>query len=279
MNCKTEFFIYVLLFLLFGVVLRFFKAEGSFKAMSDGRYSRCWDLQAAFSHPTCWSVWLKTGRTTAMTQPSPVLKNELAGRLTLVTALVGLVIVIALTFWQLRPRTVGDAIGPIPLDFGDPTSPKQVVAFLSPTCPHCAQFELGVGKDFYARAEAGEFYYAVYPLMLEDDREAYTLAFFCAHEQDALPVFALLHYQNYYLGQNLGLTDLAERAEMDPAIFGRCLEAPATQREMQSSLRWMETLNVLGTPTFFVRNRSSDPYRRVRGNRDEGFWNSWLDSD
>lgn len=214
-----------------------------------------------------------------MTRTNPTPKRDLGKRLTLVTALVGIVIVAGLVAWQLRPRAVEEAIGPTPLAFGDPTSPKQVVAFLSPTCPHCARFELGAGKDFYARAEAGEFYYAIYPLMLEDDREAYALAFFCAHEQNALPVFALLHYQNLYLGQNLGLTELAERAEMDPATFGRCLGAPATQRKMQSSLRWMETLDVPGTPTFFVRNSSDDLYRRIRGNRDEDFWNSWLDAD
>ncbi len=212
-----------------------------------------------------------------MTNPTP--KRDLGKRLTLVTALVGLVIVAMLVAWQLRPRTVEEAVGPTPLGFGNPTSPKQVVAFLSPTCPHCARFELGAGKNFYARAEAGEFYYAVYPLMLEDDREAYTLAFFCAYKQDALPVFALLHYQNYYLGQNLGLAELAERAEMEPATFRRCLEAPATQRDMQASIRWMQTLDVPGTPTFFVRNSGSDLYRRVRGNRDEDFWNRWLQAN
>jgi hypothetical protein len=93
-----------------------------------------------------------------MTQPNPVSRSELGRRLTLVTALFGLMIVVTLTFWQLRPRMVDEAIGPAPLGFGDPASPKQVVAFLSPTCPHCAAFELNSGKDFYARAEAGEFY-------------------------------------------------------------------------------------------------------------------------
>lgn len=213
-----------------------------------------------------------------MTPPNPVLKNELAGRLTLVTALFGLMIVVALSFWQLRPRTVEDAVGPAPLGFGDPTSPKQVVAFLSPTCPHCARFELATGKDFYARAEAGEFYYAIYPLMLEDNRKEYTLAFFCAHKQGALPTFALLHYQNYYLGQNFGLSELAARAAMDAAAFIRCLDAPATTRAMQDSLRWKEALGVAGTPTYFVKNQGSS-YRRVRGDRGVDFWNRWLAAD
>lgn len=214
-----------------------------------------------------------------MTQPSPVLKNELAGRLTLVTALVGLVIVVALALWQLRPRFVEDAVGPAPLGFGDPASPKQVVAFLSPTCPHCAEFELKLGKDFYARAEAGEFYYAVYPLMLEDNREVYTLALFCAYKQGSLPIFALLHYQNYYLGPNHGLSELAERAKMDPAGFSRCLDAPATTQELQDAQRWKEALGVAGTPTFFIKDVDSDTYRRIRGNRSETFWNRWLAAD
>lgn len=214
-----------------------------------------------------------------MTPPNPVLKNELAGRLTLVTALFGLMIVVALSFWQLRPRLVEDAVGPAPLGFGDPTSPKQVVAFLSPTCPHCARFELAAGKDFYARAEAGEFYYAIYPLMLEDNREEYTLAFFCAHKQGALPTFALLHYQNYYLGQNFGLSELAERADMNAAAFSRCLDVPATTRAMQDSLRWKEALGVAGTPTYFVKNQDSSSYRRVRGDRGVDFWSRWLAAD
>lgn len=214
-----------------------------------------------------------------MTQPNPVSKSELGRRLTLVTALFGLMIVMTLTFWQLRPRIVDEAIGPAPLGFGDPTSPKQVVAFLSPTCPHCAEFELKSGKDFYARAEAGEFYYAVYPLMLEDNREAYTLAFFCAHKQGGLPIFALLHYQNYYLGEHHGLSELAERAKMDPAAFSQCLDAPATTQEMQDARRWKEALGVAGTPTFFIKDVDSDTYRRIRGDRSETFWNRWLAAD
>ena len=140
--------------------------------------------------------------------------KRLGRRLTLITAGVGVVIITLLAAWQLRPRTVDEAIGPAPLDFGDPQAAKHIVSFLSPTCPHCASFELGAGKDFYARAEAGEFYYAIYPLMLEDDREDYTRAFFCADRQAALPIFGLLHYQNYYLTQNRGLIELAEQAGM-----------------------------------------------------------------
>lgn len=215
----------------------------------------------------------------AMTPPNQVLKGDVAGRLTLITALVGVVIVVALTVWQLRPRLVEDPIGPTPLGFGDPASPKQVVAFLSPTCPHCADFELKSGKDFYARAEAGAFYYAVYPLMLEDNREDYTLAFFCAYKQGSLPIFSLLHYQDYYLGQNLGLSELARRADMDTVAFSRCLDEPATTQEMQEALRWQETLGVAATPTFFIKDADSTTYRRVQGNRGPDFWDRWLETD
>ncbi len=205
--------------------------------------------------------------------------KQLGRRLTLITALVGVGVIAALFGWQLRPRTVEEAIGPKPLGFGDPDATTQIVSFLSPTCPHCARFELGVGKDFYARAEAGEFYYAIYPLMLEDDREPYTLAFFCAYQQAALPVFSLLHYQNYYLNQNRGLIELAEQAGMAPKAFSTCLDAPKTQKAMAQARRWMDALKVPGTPTFFVRTRADEPYLRIRGERDEAFWNNLLNTD
>ena len=205
--------------------------------------------------------------------------KQLGRRLTLITALIGVMVIATLVAWQLRPRTVEKAIGPEPLGFGDPNSATQIVSFLSPTCPYCARFELGAGKDFYARAEAGEFYYAVYPLMLEDDRESYTLAFFCAYEQGALPVFSLLHYQNYYLNQNRGLNELAERAGMAPETFTTCLEAPQTRDAVAQALGWMTTLEVPGTPTFFVRKSVDEPYLRIRGERDETFWNSLLNTD
>ncbi len=205
--------------------------------------------------------------------------KQLGRRLTLITALIGVVVIAALVGWQLRPRTVEKAVGPEPLGFGDPNSATQIVSFLSPTCPHCARFELGAGKEFYARAEAGEFYYAVYPLMLEDDRELYTLAFFCAYQQAALPVFSLLHYQNYYLNQNLGLAELAEQTGMVSERFSACLSAPKTQKAMERSLRWMVTLEVPGTPTFFVRTGADEPYLRIRGDRDEAFWDNLLNTN
>lgn len=205
--------------------------------------------------------------------------KQLGRRLTLITALVGVGVIAVLFAWQLRPRTVAEAIGPAPLGFGDPNSETQIVSFLSPTCPHCARFELGAGKDFYARAEAGEFYYAIYPLMLEDDRDPYTLAFFCAYQQGALPVFSLLHYQNYYLNQNLGLNELAEQAGMAPKAFTTCLQAPETQNAMAQALSWMDTLKVPGTPTFFVKTVADKPYLRIRGERDEAFWNNLLTPD
>lgn len=210
---------------------------------------------------------------------TPTPKRELGKRLTLMTALVGSVVIAALLVWQLRPHTVDQAIGPEPLGFGDPNSAKQIVLFLSPTCPHCARFELGPGKDLYARAEAGEFYYAIYPLMLEDDRDAYTLAFFCAYQQGALPVFSLLHYQNYYLNQNRGLNELAEQAGMAPKAFTTCLQAPETQNAMAQTLRWMDTLKVPGTPTFFVKTLADEPYLRIQGDRDEAFWDNLLNSN
>lgn len=205
--------------------------------------------------------------------------EQLGRRLTLITTLLGLGLIAVLFVWQIRPQTVDEAIGPQPLGFGDPDSATQIVSFLSPTCPHCARFELGAGKEFYARAEAGEFYYAVYPLMLEDDRELYTLAFFCAYQQAALPVFSLLHYQNYYLNQNLGLTELAEQAGMVSERFSACLSAPETQKAMERSLRWMVTLEVPGTPTFFVRTGADEPYLRIRGDRDEAFWDNLLNTN
>lgn len=207
-----------------------------------------------------------------MTQTSA--SKQLGRRLTLVTALVGACVIVALFVWQLRPRTVEEAIGPEPLGFGDPDSATQIVSFLSPTCPLCARFELGVGKDFYDRAEAGEFYYAIYPLMLEDDRDIYTLAFFCAYQQAALPIFSLLHYENYYLNQNRGLAEIAEQAGMAPGAFSTCLDAPETQKAIDQALRWMDTLEVPGTPTFFVKKGADEPYRRIRGERDETFWNN-----
>lgn len=214
-----------------------------------------------------------------MTRQNPVLKADLSRRLTLITALIGILIVGILAVWQLRPRYVEDAIGPIPLGFGDPASPKKLVAFLSPTCPHCARFELQSGKDFYALAEAGEFYYAVYPLMLEEDREIYTLGFFCAYEQGNLPLYTLLHYRNLYLNTNLGLRELAQRADMDPAVFSRCLSAPATTRALEDALRWRTTLDVPATPTFFLKTSDRSDYRRVQGNQGQKFWERWLTSN
>lgn len=197
-------------------------------------------------------------------------------RLTLATTLVGLVMLALVAFWQTRPELVTNALGPTPLGFGQPASPLQIVAFLSPTCPQCAKFELTTGKDLYARAEAGEFYYAVYPLMLEDNREIYTLALFCAYDGGGLTLFLTLHYKNYYLHENRGLSDIAKAAGVDPKGFTQCLGAPQTVQRLKASLRWAKALGVAGTPTFFIKTEDSRRFRRIEGNRGPKFWQRLL---
>lgn len=205
-------------------------------------------------------------------RPTEASKRELGHRLTLVTALFGLLLIVPLAFSQLRPRVVADAVGPAPLAFGDPASPTRVVAFVSPTCSHCAAFELGPGKELYRRADRGELYYALYPLMLERGRERDTRAFFCAFEQNRLPAFAARHYNTYRFAWRPDPLELARRSGADPAAFGRCLDAPRTKRRAQAALEWMDELGVVATPTFFIKRSAADVYARVGGDRGEPFW-------
>lgn len=209
-------------------------------------------------------------------RPSPDARRKRGQRLTLATTLVGFVMLALVAFWQSRPEMLETVIGPTPLSFGDPKSPLQIIAFLSPTCPQCAKFELTTGKDLYARAEAGEFYYAVYPLMLEDNREIYTLALFCAYDGGGLPLFLTLHYKNYYLHENRGLSEIAKTAGVDPESFTQCLDAPQTAGRLKANLGWTKTLNVTGTPTFFVKTEDSSKFRRIEGNREPKFWDRLL---
>lgn len=209
-------------------------------------------------------------------RPTEVTKRELGHRLTLVTALFGILLIVPLAFSQLRPRVVADAVGPPPLAFGDPAADTRVVAFVSPTCSHCAAFELGPGKDLYRRAEAGGLYYAVYPLALERGREVDTRAFFCAFEQGKLPAFVARHYLTYRFPWRPDPLALARRSGADPAAFGRCLDAPRTKRRAAASLEWQGELGVVATPTFFIKRAEADAYARVRGNRGPTFWNRVL---
>lgn len=203
-------------------------------------------------------------------------RRERGRRLSLVTVIVGLIMLALLAFLQSRPKLVDQALEPEPLGFGNPSSPVQIVAFLSPTCPHCAKFELTVGKDLYVRAEAEGFYYAVYPLVLEEDREVYTQALFCAFDGGGLPHFLTLHYQNYYLQQGRGLRELARRAGMNPETFSRCLKAPKTEGRIQETLAWARHLGVEGTPAFFIKTDGQSKFEYIQGNRGEAFWNRVL---
>lgn len=205
-------------------------------------------------------------------RPAGETRRELGHRLTLVTALFGVLLIVPLVFAELRPRVVADAVGPAPLAFGDPASPTRVVAFVSPTCSHCAAFELGPGKGFYRRAEGGDFYYAVYPLALERGREGDARAFFCAFEQGELPAFAARHYLTYRFEWRPDLRELARRAGADPSAFGHCLNAPRTKRRAAAALGWKGELGVVATPTFFIKRPGADAYVRVRGNRGALFW-------
>ena len=206
-------------------------------------------------------------------------RRERGRRLTLVTVLVGLLMLALLAFVQSRPDLVAVAIEPAPLAFGDPTAPVQIVAFLSPTCPHCAKFELTVGKDLYRRAEAGELYYAVYPLVLEEDREIYTQALFCAYDGGGLPSFLTLHYENYYLQQGRGLREVARRAGIDSEAFNQCLTAPRTARRMKETLSLARRLGVEGMPAFFIKTGNRAEFERIQGNRGAAFWDRLLGDD
>jgi protein-disulfide isomerase len=197
-------------------------------------------------------------------------------KLTLITAGVGLLVIAALAVWQLRPVEVPDALGDPSILYGNADASHQLVAFVSPTCSYCARFELTTGHTLYGKKD---LLYAVYPIALDETAEAYIKGFFCAAEGGAFGSYAVLHYQNYFVTKNATLSELAERAGLEPEAFRRCAKAPRTTQRAKQAQAWAEALGVDRTPTFYLRGPGETSWREVRGTRGEEFWRRWLQGE
>lgn len=208
--------------------------------------------------------------------PSPPAERRRRGNvMSFMVLVVGLAIIALLAASRLEPTVVADALGEPLITFGSPDAPHQLVAFISPTCSHCARFELESGPELYQRAERGELFYTIYPLTLTEGTEEDTRAFFCAHEGGALPSYSVLHYQDYFIVKGSSLQQLAEQAGLDKEAFTTCVRAARTEREVQRSQAWADELGVQLTPTFYLKGPGETQWREVKGNRGEELL-TWL---
>lgn len=180
-------------------------------------------------------------------------------------AVVFLGVVAYVRFWPDSP--VANAVGPEGVVFGKQTAPVTVVAFLSPMCSHCQDFEAESAPVLYQAAAAGVVRYVVYPVKTGFASDQDMTEILCASEQNAFAPYLKLRFE-----QPVSAKALSSVAGLNPKRFSRCLGNRAVRTQAIQIAAWAKHLNVQATPTFYVQDAPASEFRKVEGDKGVDFW-------
>jgi protein-disulfide isomerase len=195
-----------------------------------------------------------------MSLPEPTPSSS-AKRLTLVTAIILLVAVIAAVLWfALRPDFT-----PAPVGYedqptlGQKSAPVKIILFENFMCEHCKAFEEEVfpqlERDYIATGKV-EVYY-VNLAWGSEQAELSALAGECAYRQDETAFWNFKSAMYEVQGSWQTLDDLlaVAGASYDVPALRQCIEEKRFASEVQRDLDLADTVGVQGTPSIVVGNQ------------------------
>jgi protein-disulfide isomerase len=160
----------------------------------------------------------------------------------------------------LSPAELAEVEG---IAVGDPTAPVTIMEFADFECPACGDFAAlfnPVVKERWVETGEARFVRYDFPLVqIHPNGFLAARAARCAGEQDRYWEYhdALYGRQSEWRRQD-GATrlfiDLAAQVGMDRAGFERCLRSDRWAEEVTENMQLGASMNVPGTPTFFVNN-------------------------
>ncbi|MEQ1505453.1 MAG: thioredoxin domain-containing protein [Myxococcota bacterium] len=161
--------------------------------------------------------------------------------------------------------------GPVVLEgdepiLGDPNAPYVVLEYACFGCPHCAQ-AFGHLKQLVTEMPEVQVRFRSFPLSAECNASAArggrpevcraAMAAQCANRQGKFWEFSDLVFANQQkLGDEL-LSAAANQVGLDFDAFSSCMSDPQILREVQEDAASGAAVNILGTPTMFLKGATS----------------------
>jgi protein-disulfide isomerase len=158
--------------------------------------------------------------------------------------------------------------------FGADGAPVVVVAFSDYQCPYCKDEALMLRQKITAEFPKDvKVYFADFPLGQHNWARMAAIAGRCAFAQNREAFWSfhdwIFEHQEQVTPENLKqkVMEFAQGRNLDTIAFGRCLDARATEAEVDRTMAMAASLKVNSTPTMFINGRklsSRVPWESLR---------------
>jgi protein-disulfide isomerase len=175
--------------------------------------------------------------------------------------IVWLVILLAVVYFgfQLFDKPVYDDPGTEKPVFGSPDSPVQIVEFSDLECPACKSAHPTVQrlKDTYGDQIGFQYYH--FPLSsIHPFAQKAAEAVECANDQGAFWEYIDAAFVASPSLQPKNLKSIASDLGLNTELFNACLDSRAKRSVVQQNVQVGNTMDVRGTPTFFINRQKVD---------------------
>ena len=185
--------------------------------------------------------------------------SDLSRRATLAAAAAALATTAAAPARRRWPAAPGD------MSLGDPNAPVHVVEYISLTCPHCAEFHLGVFPAFRAKyITTGRVYFTLRELLTAPAQVA-AAGFMMARCNGGTRYFPIveqvLRSQPRWQQNNIKpiFLEIAKANGMTEAQFEACIIDDKAGADLEARIKYATSVDkVTGTPAFFINGVALD---------------------
>ncbi len=175
----------------------------------------------------------------------------------IIVAIVAVLVVLAAIFLPSYLVKFAHGLNTPGFPLGDENAPVTVVEFSSYNCSHCYDFNENEAKDFVKQyVDTGKvfFNYINIPSNNENSLVAAS-ASYCAADQGKFYEYKdqLFNYASAADGfSEENLINYAQTAGLNVDKFQRCLSSGKFANSYQQDVRYAQSVNVTGTPTFLI---------------------------
>ncbi len=154
----------------------------------------------------------------------------------------------------LSPDVVEVAIGDSP-GKGSPNPMVTIVEFSDFTCGACRQAQSTLESLLLTHSETVRVIYKHFPLRPQGNSMTLALGAECARRQDNFWPMHDAIFESDGISSEGDLLRLVDNLGLNIELFEGCLEAETTRAVVERDLQAGRSLNISGTPTFFINGR------------------------
>jgi protein-disulfide isomerase len=138
---------------------------------------------------------------------------------------------------------------------GPADAPVAIVVFDDFECPYCARAVPLLKQVQQAYPRQSRLVFKNFPLAMHRHAEAAAIAGLAAERQGKFWPYHDLLFEHYNRLDPQKISELAERAGLDPVRFEKDRRDPQLQRQVAEDVRQGREIGVRGTPTIFINGR------------------------